>query len=137
MTATERITKPILNPTSYANQNKPMLNHWLALARFVPNIHGQSASTIGSMKLVKYVFYNLLLISIVEQSALLCLTPSELQSRFGDKAAKFQVICPQLPPKRDCSPKRVNPFRTPLYTNIKSSPIPNCPQNGSAVLNCI
>ena len=40
------------------------------------------------------------------------LTPLELQSRFGDKALKFQVICPQLSPKRDCSFKRVNPFRT-------------------------
>ena len=28
------------------------------------------------------------------------------QSRFGDKALKFQVICPQLSPQRDCSPKR-------------------------------
>ena len=39
------------------------------------------------------------------------LTPLELQSRLGEKALKalnFQVICPQLPPKRDCSPKRVN-----------------------------
>ena len=32
------------------------------------------------------------------------LTPLELQSRFGDKTLKFQVICPQLSPKRDCSP---------------------------------
>ena len=36
------------------------------------------------------------------------LTPLELQSRFGDKALKFQVICPQLSPKRDWSSKRVN-----------------------------
>ena len=35
------------------------------------------------------------------------LTPLEPQSRFGDKALKFQVICPQLSPKRDCSSKRV------------------------------
>ena len=35
------------------------------------------------------------------------LTPSELQSRFGGKALQFQVICPQLSPKRDCSSKRV------------------------------
>ena len=30
-----------------------------------------------------------------------------LQSRFGDEPVKLQVICPQLFPKRDCSPKRV------------------------------
>ena len=39
------------------------------------------------------------------------LGPLELQSRFGDRALKFQVICPQLPPKRDCSPKRVKSSR--------------------------
>ena len=38
------------------------------------------------------------------------LTPLELQSGFGGKALKFQVICSQLSPKRDCSPKRVNPL---------------------------
>ena len=32
----------------------------------------------------------------------------ELQSRFEDKPLNFQVICLQLPPKRGCSPKRVN-----------------------------
>ena len=31
------------------------------------------------------------------------LTPLGPQSRFGDKPLKFQVICPQLSPKRDCS----------------------------------
>ena len=36
------------------------------------------------------------------------ITPLELQSRFGDKELKFQVICPQLSPKRGCSPKRAN-----------------------------
>ena len=36
------------------------------------------------------------------------LTPSELQSRCGDKALNFQVICPQSSPKRGCSPTRVN-----------------------------
>ena len=30
----------------------------------------------------------------------------ELRSRIGDNPLKFQVICPQLSPKRDCSPKR-------------------------------
>ena len=34
-------------------------------------------------------------------------TPLELPSRFGDKALKCQVICPQLSPERDCGPKRV------------------------------
>ena len=38
---------------------------------------------------------------------ILLLTLSELQSRFGDKPLKFQVICLQLSPKRDCGPKRV------------------------------
>ena len=33
------------------------------------------------------------------------LTLSELQSRFGDKPLKFQVICTHLSPKRDCSAK--------------------------------
>ena len=36
------------------------------------------------------------------------LTPLELQSRFGDTPAKFQVVCPKLSPKRDCGSKRVN-----------------------------
>ena len=36
------------------------------------------------------------------------LTLLELQSRFGDTPLKFQVVCPQLSPKRDCGPKRVN-----------------------------
>ena len=35
------------------------------------------------------------------------LTLLELQSRFGDTPVKFQVVCPKLSPKRDCSPKRV------------------------------
>ena len=35
------------------------------------------------------------------------LTLLELQSRFGDTPLKFQVVCPKLSPKRDCSPKRV------------------------------
>ena len=37
-----------------------------------------------------------------------CLTLSllELQSRFGDTPLKFKVVCPELSPKRDCSPKR-------------------------------
>ena len=39
------------------------------------------------------------------------LTPLKLQCRCGDKPVKFQVICPQLPPKRDCSPKRVKSFQ--------------------------
>ena len=34
-------------------------------------------------------------------------TRLELQSRFGDTPLKFQVICPQLSPKRGCGPKRV------------------------------
>ena len=29
-----------------------------------------------------------------------------LQSRIRDKLLKFQVICPQLSPERDCSPKK-------------------------------
>ena len=29
-------------------------------------------------------------------------------SRFGDTPVKFQVVCPKLSRKRDCSPKRVN-----------------------------
>ena len=29
------------------------------------------------------------------------------QSRFGDTPVKFQVVCPKLSPKQDCSPKRV------------------------------
>ena len=32
----------------------------------------------------------------------------ELQYRFGEKALKLQVIFPQLSPKRDCSPKRLD-----------------------------
>ena len=36
------------------------------------------------------------------------LTLLELQSRFGYTQLKFRVICPQLSPKRDRSPKRVN-----------------------------
>ena len=36
------------------------------------------------------------------------LTLLELQSRFEDKPLKFQVICIQLSPKRDCSAKRVH-----------------------------
>ena len=35
------------------------------------------------------------------------LTLLELQSRSGDTPVKFQVICPQLSPKRNCGPKRV------------------------------
>ena len=34
------------------------------------------------------------------------LNPFELQSRFGDKVLKFQVVCSQLSPKRGCSAKR-------------------------------
>ena len=36
------------------------------------------------------------------------LTPKELQSRFRDNPLKFRVFFPQLSPKRDYSPKRVN-----------------------------
>ena len=45
------------------------------------------------------------------------LTPLELQSRFGDKELKFQVICPELSPKRDCNPKRVKSEsqKDPIY----------------------
>ena len=42
----------------------------------------------------------------------LTLTPLELQSRFGDNPLKIQVSCPQLSPKRNCSPKRVKCTRT-------------------------
>ena len=45
--------------------------------------------------------------SVSYSSACPGLTPLELQSRLGGKALKFQVICPQLSPNRDCSPKRV------------------------------
>ena len=34
------------------------------------------------------------------------LTPLEPQSRFEGEGLQLQVICPQLPRKRDCSPKR-------------------------------
>ena len=34
-------------------------------------------------------------------------TRLEVQSRFGDKPHKFQVVCPPLSPKRACGPKRV------------------------------
>ena len=44
----------------------------------------------------------------------LALNPFELHSRCGDKPLKFQVICPRLSPKRDCSPKRVKSDRTPV-----------------------
>ena len=44
------------------------------------------------------------------------LTLLELQSRLGDTPLKFQAICPQLSPKRDYGPKRVN---TPLPTTCR------------------
>ena len=43
---------------------------------------------------------------------ILGLTLLELQSRFGDTPVKFQVVCPKLSPKRDCSPKRVKSTAT-------------------------
>ena len=42
----------------------------------------------------------------------------ELQARFGDKPFKFQVICPQLSPKRDCGPERVKGGRTMYLVTI-------------------
>ena len=35
------------------------------------------------------------------------LTLLELQSHVGDKPLKFQTVCPQLSPKREYGPKRV------------------------------
>ena len=42
----------------------------------------------------------------------------ELQSRFGGKPLKIEVICPQLSTKQDCSPKRVQifVFNTRIHT---------------------
>ena len=47
------------------------------------------------------------------------LTLLEPQSRFGDTPLKFQVVCPQLSPKRDCGPKRVNPFTRVEHLNTR------------------
>ena len=51
------------------------------------------------------------------------LTPLELQSRFGDNALKFQVICPQLSPKRDCGPKTVksNAFKISVLEFVQKT----------------
>ena len=48
------------------------------------------------------------------------LTLLEPQSRFGDKPVKYQVFCPQLSPKRDWSPKRVN-----IYARFLKQKVPN------------
>ena len=44
------------------------------------------------------------------------LTLSEPQSRFGGKPLKFQVVCPQLSPRRDCSPKRVKLYYRSMFS---------------------
>ena len=43
------------------------------------------------------------------------LTPVELQSRFGGNPFEIQVSCPQLSPKRNCSPKRIKVSCSYLY----------------------
>ena len=41
-----------------------------------------------------------------------CWTPFKTPVPFGDTPLKFQVVCPELSPKRDCSPKSVNTWGT-------------------------
>ena len=47
----------------------------------------------------------------------------ELQSRFGYKPLNFQVVCPQLSPKRDWSPKELKceEHTTYIHTDTKSA----------------
>ena len=48
----------------------------------------------------------------------LSLTLLELQSRFGDTLLKFQVVRPQLPPKRDCGPKMVSAWHPSYLSEV-------------------
>ena len=56
------------------------------------------------------------LLRLSAAAAAVHLAPLELQPRFGDMAVRFQVNCPQLSPKRDCSPKRVKLSRRAILT---------------------
>ena len=67
--------------------------------------HGREA-THRQPTLVRYrVRSEYAMVRITRQRRVFAFTLSGLQSRFGVKPLKFQVVCP---PKRDCGPKTVN-----------------------------